>query len=56
MIVNHFTGGGDENSNYLDEVLQYDPAEETWTEAGKMKTPRKDHSVMLLSDVYAFCS
>ena len=56
VIVNHYTGGQDENGNYLDEVQQYDPAEETWTEAGNMKTPRKDHSVMLLSDVSAFCS
>ena len=39
----------------LDEILRYDPASGTWTAAGRMKTPRSDHSVMSLGDISGLC-
>ena len=39
----------------LDEILRYDPASDTWTAAGRMKTPRAYHSVMSLGDISGLC-
>ena len=50
-----FTGGKDHKDNYLDEILSYDPASDTWTAEGRMKTPRAYHSVMSLSDISGLC-
>ena len=41
--------------NYLDEILRYDPANDTWTAAGMMKTSRGFHSVMSLGDISGLC-
>ena len=49
------TGGVDGSWNYLDEILRYDPASDTWTAAGRMKTPRYYHSVMSLGDISGLC-
>ena len=45
-------GWGD---GYLDEILGYDPARDTWTDAGRMKTPRIHHSVMSLGNISGLC-
>ena len=45
-----YSGGKGENNYFLDEILRYDPARDTWTAAGRMKTPRQSHSVMTLAD------
>ena len=46
------TGGND----YLDEILRYDPSSDTWTAAGRMKTPRSDHSVMSIGVIPVPCA
>ena len=42
--------------NYLDEIVRYDPARDTWTAAGRMKIPRRMHSVMSLGDISHLCA
>ena len=54
-----YTGGDEgwegEKNYFLDEVLQYDQAKDTWNKAGNMKTPRHSHSVMTLTDTSPLC-
>ena len=47
--------GLDGSWNYLNKILRYDPASDTWTAAGMMKTPRRLHSVMSLGDISHLC-
>ena len=49
LLKGGFDGG------YLDEILRYDPASDTWTAAGRMKTPRRWHSVISLGDISGLC-
>ena len=41
--VFHFTGGRDD-SGYPDTILRYNPSNDTWTEAGQLTEPKRDHA------------
>ena len=47
--------GGHDGRGATDEILQYVPESDTWSNAGRMKTPRQSHSVMSLSDISHLC-
>ena len=53
----HFTGGYYySGGNYYDDILQYEEKTDTWSPAGKMKTPRAGHSVAPVDDISQFCN
>ena len=51
------TGGGNSNGDFLDDILAWDPAMETWTMIGRMAGARDSHSVAAvpLSSVSDLC-
>ena len=55
--VFHVSGGTD-GSNYLDEILAWDPVSETWSLAGHLATARRYHGVteVSLADMGQFCT
>ena len=55
LKLNLLLKGGYYGGDTLDEILRYDPASDTWTAAGRMKTKRGFHSVMSLSDISGLC-
>ena len=57
LVIVCITGGYYFNgsSNYFDEILRYDPASDTWTAVGRMKTPRYSYSVMSLGNITGLC-
>ena len=48
--------GGHDGDRATEEILQYVPENDTWSNVGKMKTPRDSHSVMSLSDISHLCA
>ena len=55
--VFHVSGGYDD-SNYLDEILAWDPVSETWSLAGHLATARYWHGVteVSLADMEGLCT
>ena len=50
-----FTGGTEDGSNAVNEILKYDKRSKTWIQAGKMKERRREHAVAVLKDVSQLC-
>ena len=54
----HVTGGRNDDSRYMEEILTWDSVSESWSVAGHMKTARFDHGVteVSLAVVAGYCS
>jgi hypothetical protein len=54
--VFHVSGGSD-GSNYLDEILAWDPVSETWSLAGHLASARRYHGIteVALVDIEGLC-
>ena len=46
--------GGNENGNFLKDILRYNK-NHTWEEVGQMKEARRYHAVAVLEDVSKLC-
>ena len=46
LKLNLLLKGGSDGGDTLDVILRYDPASDTWTDAGRMETPRHSHLVI----------
>ena len=44
------------SSTYLDQIILYNPSADSWTQAGRMSTPRSHHAVTVLPNIGNICS
>ena len=54
-LKTYFTGGQFNYDTYYDDILEYEQTTDTWRPAGKMKTPRTEHSVGPVDDISQLC-
>ena len=56
--VIHFSGGCDEDDNAFDDILEYDPEEDTMIPVGQMMKARWNHAVSVVpaEDYLQWCT